>query len=175
MSSTTLAAPAAASPLFAAALGVGTTPPCLFTPEAEDTFPAPLFPQAWQRALVVLRPGDPDYGQRVAQFGTVTFVGDTFFHVLLDGAEQETIVTDMGWAQWDISDTSGTLPTWFLTQKSENCALEKLTLEAKNYDLILHDGCHVRECFFKKNRFLEIAGQRRYIALADVARLRPSL
>ena len=121
------------------------------------------FPQPWQRVVA------PNSAGR-ACYGTVTFTCCKYFDVLLDGEKRERFFSNANQVHWTPADDTGTLPMWFFDQPGD----DRLTLQRVNYDLVLMSGERVQECFFKSDRFLEIGGAHRHIALADVARLRPS-
>ena len=87
----------------------------------------------------------------------------------------ETVFTDPKKLRWDEDAPMGYLPLRFFTATSvPRPGGARYYLQPRNYDLVLTAGEHVSECFFKLDRFLEVGGAHRIIALADVATLRPS-
>ena len=112
--------------------------------------------------------------QEQPRYGVVSFSCKHYCEVILDGNTAEWMVTVPGLLTWEPTDTTGVLPMLLFRYNSRACTPPKHHLQARNYDLRLASGATVSECFFKIDRFLEIGGAHRVIALADVAALRPS-
>lgn len=128
---------------------------------------APLtFPKPWQRILTTGK-------DNRALFGVVVFSCPDYCNVLIDDDHVLTPCTDASKLVWTPDNDTGMLPLHSLgavASRYGDCAI----LEAVNYDLLLKNGERVNCCFYKGDRFLEIALPYRHIDLADVASVRPS-